>query len=259
MRPISVVLITKNEEKTIRQCVEALLPLTDDIVVMDSGSVDRTVALARSLGCRVYETDWLGYGATKNKGATLARYDWILSVDADEVADEELRSAIRSAYLDEPQRVYALRLTTYFERQRVRFGEWGRDRHVRLFHRQHTSWTEPRVHEAIRLFPDTRVVTLNGRLHHYTARNADHYLNKVKRYAHLSRMQQHETDPVVKGLKRWLAPAFHFAKSYVFLAGFLDGRTGWTVACLLFRYTWLKHGPATPTKAKRSLVAALPG
>src|SRR5260370_15938620 len=100
MVPVSVVIITKNEAEVIASCINAAKLITDDIIVVDNDSTDGTPEIARKHGCRVFHENWDGYGANKNKGIAHARYNWILSIDADEIADEELVRALDEVSLD---------------------------------------------------------------------------------------------------------------------------------------------------------------
>src|SRR5471030_1458777 len=105
--------------------------ITDDIVVVDNGSTDNTLDIAKMHGCRVFQYSWDGYGANKNKGIEVANYDWILSIDADEVPDMELVNSIHNLWLRNTETVYNIKFRSYFGEKRIRFGTWGRDHHIR--------------------------------------------------------------------------------------------------------------------------------
>jgi len=141
MIPVSVIIITKNEAEYIAGCIEMVKLITDDIIVIDNGSTDATLNIAERYGCRVYGYSWDGYGANKNKGAQLANYDWILSIDADEVPDMELVNSLHNLWLRNTEMVYDIKFRTYFGQKRIRFGTWGRDHHVRLFNRTVVKWS----------------------------------------------------------------------------------------------------------------------
>ncbi|MCE3283343.1 MAG: glycosyltransferase family 2 protein [Chitinophagaceae bacterium] len=153
MVPVSVVIMTKDESAILGKTLQSVGGLTDDIVIVDNGSTDGTVSIARSFGCRVIETEWLGYGLTKNKGIDTAKYDWILSLDADECPDATLLQAISHINFSETGVAYDLDFKTYFGNKRIKFGEWGVDHHIRLVNRQRIRWTDDKVHEQLRV-PD---------------------------------------------------------------------------------------------------------
>jgi len=186
MIPVSIVIITKNEATAITACINASKLISDDIIVIDNDSTDGTPHIAFEYGCSVYHEHWDGYGANKNKGIAYAKYDWILSIDADEVPDEELVRALHEAELDDPAIVYDIRFRSYFGKTPVLFGAWGRDHHIRLFNRKLVNWSQPPVHETLILPPVVKIKKLNGRLHHFSVKDSNEYYNKTAHYAKLS-------------------------------------------------------------------------
>src|ERR1035437_4737523 len=130
---ISVVIITKDEEHIIRNTLQSLQGLTDDIVIVDSGSTDDTITIARKFNATVIETSWDGYGINKNKGIDSAKYNWILSLDADEAIDLVLKQSLLQLPLRQDKEVFNIRFKNFFCGNWVRFGEWGIDTHIRLF------------------------------------------------------------------------------------------------------------------------------
>ncbi|PTQ95133.1 (heptosyl)LPS beta-1,4-glucosyltransferase [Mucilaginibacter yixingensis] len=241
MIPVSVVIITKNEAEVIAQCIKAARRFTDDIVVVDNGSTDHTMQIAHSLGCRVFERHWSGYGANKNKGIALARYDWVLSLDADEVTDNNLIEALQQLNYKDSTAVYDIRFKTYFGKKLVRFGSWGRDHHIRLFNRQHVRWSELQVHETLLLPGNAVKKKLDGCIHHYSVDGLTEYKQKALLYARLCAQKYHQAGKKSSFIKRWLSPSFNFIKNYVFYLGFADGKEGWYIATNTARHTWLKY------------------
>ena len=241
MIPISVVIITKNEAASIASCIKAAKLISDDIVVVDNDSTDDTVRIATILGCRVYHEFWDGYGANKNKGAGYARHDWILSLDADEVPDEDLIRSLRELDLNSPEIVYDIPFITYFGKKPIRFGSWGRDHHIRLFNRKLVRWTEPPVHEKLILPSIVSVKKLKGHLHHYSVKDSAECHNKNLYYARLSAEKYLLNGKKAGWVKLHLSPLFHFVKNYVVFLGFLDGREGWEVARMISRHTRMKY------------------
>lgn len=241
MVPVSVVIITKNVATIIGRCIDAARLITDDIVIVDNGSTDATVDIALSNGCRLIEHDWHGYGANKNIGNTHARYDWILSLDADEVIDYKLVTALHKLHLDNPNTVYDIPFRTYFGDKPIRYGSWGRDHHIRLFNRLKVKWDEPVVHEKLLLPQNAVIEKLDGYIHHYTTLNAGDYTEKNAGYAKLSVQKYQSGNKRSTVLKRYGAPLFHLVKCYLIFGGFMDGREGWQIAMITARNTWLKY------------------
>lgn len=241
MVPISVVIITKNEAEMLSKSIPMLQQISDDIMVIDNGSTDETINIARAFGCRVHQKNWSGYGANKNKGIQIARNNWILSIDGDEIPDAALLQAIAELKLDDERAVYDIAFKTYFGSRLIRFGNWGRDHHIRLFNRIHVKWNETQVHETLLLPKKVVVKKLTGCLHHYSVKNVQEHKAKTIHYAQLSAMKYLKNGKKANAVKLYLAPLFHFVKIYLFLLGFLDGWEGFIIAKMAFKNTWLKY------------------
>jgi glycosyltransferase involved in cell wall biosynthesis len=241
MVPVSVVIITKNEADVISACINALKLITDDIIVIDNDSTDKTPEIAFRSGCRVYHENWDGYGANKNKGIAYAKYNWILSIDADEIPDEELINSLHQLELSDPGIVYDIRFKSYYGQKPIRFGTWGRDHHIRLFNRKLVRWSEPTVHETLVLPSAIVTKKLNGHIHHYSVKDGGELITKTIRYAKLSAEKYAARGKKANAIKLHIAPVYHFLKNYIVLLGFLDGREGWQIAMMISKLTWLKY------------------
>ena len=241
MIPVSIVIITKNEAEIIAKCIVKARLITDDIIIVDSGSTDETLEIAHSFGCRIFKTFWDGYGANKNKGIDVAKYDWILSIDADEVPDEELIKSLHTLTLDNVDVIYDIKFRSYFGKRAIRFGSWGRDHHVRLFNRTTVKWSETSVHENLLQTERTRTRKIKGYLHHYSVKNIAEYDTKGCYYAKLSAKQYFRNGIKASAIKLYISPLFGFFKNYVLYFGFLDGREGWDIAMITIRNTRRKY------------------
>jgi glycosyltransferase involved in cell wall biosynthesis len=240
-RMVSVVIIAKNEAHIIGQTLQSLQGLTDDVVVVDNGSTDDTEAISKQLGALVIKTAWLGYGPTKNIGIRAAKYDWILSLDADEAIDETLKTAIKKIDAADEYKVYNLNFKNFFCGKWLRYGEWGSDRHIRLFNRRLVQWDAAAVHEQLQLPPQAQTINLPGNVLHYTVNSMADYMEKTERYARLNAEKYFEQGKKSSFVKRWLSPAFGFIQNYVLRLGFLDGPEGYITAKTTARYTFLKY------------------
>lgn len=238
---VSVVIICRNEAHIIGRTIAAALRFTDDVIVVDSGSTDGTQTIATAAGAKLLETSWDGYGKNKNKGAEIARYDWILSVDADEIADGALANAINHLSLPESNAVGNIRFRVFLGNKMIRYGEWSNDAHIRLYNRRYTHWNEAAVHENLLMPPGTQVITVKGHLHHYTSANLQEFALKMVNYAALNAEKYHQQGKKAGWAKLYLAAPFSFIKNYFFRLGFLDGKAGFTVARMNAFYTWLKY------------------
>ncbi len=241
MVPVSVVIIAKNEAELITSCLSAAKLITDDVIVINNDSIDDTAEIAFESGARVYHENWDGYGANKNKGIIRARYDWILSIDADEIPDRDLIAALHELNLDDPTVVFDISFRSYFGQKLIRFGSWGRDHHIRLFNRRQVKWSESPVHETLELPSRVVVKKLNGYLHHYSVKDASDFLQKANHYAALSAGKYLMSGKKPSFMKLHIAPVFHFVKNYIVFLGLLDGREGFLIARMISRHTWLKY------------------
>lgn len=227
---ISAVLITKNEENNISECI-ASIAFCDEIVIVDSGSIDDTVRIARDRGAVVHAIeDWQGFGIQKQRALDLASCDWVLSIDADERIPDALRTEIETAVTSGRYAGYFLNRVTWFLGQRMRYGGFHPDRIMRLARRDKARFTPTIVHET--LVVEGEVGTLDEPLRHYSFRNVDDAIRKMHQYVLLS-AEARRRDKITGGLfvaitRSWYA----FIKAYVLQAGLLEGRRGYVAAVL---------------------------
>ena len=241
MQKISVVIICKNEEEEIGRCLQSVQGLTDDIVVLDNGSIDNTKNIVRNAGARLIEESWEGFGKTKNKATSLAKYNWVLNLDADESIDQELKEALSNLQLDSDNEVFEIKFKNFLGDTYLRFGEWGGDKHIRLFNRNKVSWNEARVHEGLLFPPGIKVKKVKGFVLHYTVKNVAEFAEKMRRYALLNAEKYAEAGKKSSWLNIYAAALFSFMKYYIFKLGFLDGWAGWICAKMTSYYTYIKY------------------
>jgi glycosyltransferase involved in cell wall biosynthesis len=241
MPEISVVIICRNEAGIIGRTLESLEGLSRDIVVYDSGSSDGTREIAREKGARVMAGEWKGYGPTKRLATSFARHDWILSLDADETVSEKLKASLQNLDLSDPYVAYELKFLNHLGEKPVKYGEWGGDRHTRLFNRTVLNWNDAEVHENLEIPPGVKVKPVEGYVLHYTARDLDKYAEKLKMYAALNAEKYQRQGKKSNWLKRNFAPVFSFVRNYIFRLGFLDGKAGFQCARMTARYTYQKY------------------
>jgi glycosyltransferase involved in cell wall biosynthesis len=217
-----------------------LTSLADEIVVLDSGSTDDTVAIARSLGANVVVTDWPGFGPQKNRALEKARGEWVLSIDADEWVTPELTASIRSVIQTPSVDVngwYIPFLATWGGKP-VRFGDWANKQHLRLFRRTAAHFSNDPIHERVVCRPPFGA--LRGRIIHDTVVNDVDAAEKRVRYANLSALRL-----CASGKGGLVAAITHsswtFIRGFILKGGFLDGVVGWKVACATTSGTWLRY------------------
>jgi glycosyltransferase involved in cell wall biosynthesis len=240
--PLSVVIIARNEERRIGDCIDSVRSLTNDIVVIDSGSTDRTREVCIEKGALVIHHAWEGYSQQKNFGNGLAKHDWILSLDADERVSTKLSDAIRRELTADPSYdAYTFRFKNFFEGKPVRFGAWNPDAHTRLFDRRKFSWNCDAVHEGLRGVGECRVGELDGVVLHFTVESHAQFAAKTEHYTSLFAEKARREQKRISWRKIWLNPAWRFCRDYFARLGFLDGEAGWKIACEGARYTYLKY------------------
>lgn len=239
---ITATIITRDEQDNIARAIRSV-GFCDEILVVDSGSTDQTVAIAKSLGATVICQGWLGYAAQKNFAAEQARHDWILSLDADEAVTPRLAASIR---LLTPASVRCAgydfpRLARYCGRW-IRHSGWYPDRKIRLYDRTKGRWVGEYVHESVQV--DGECGHLEGDLLHYTCDSIEAHRANLERYTDLAARELHESGRHVGALRPLLTPVHSFVKAYVLQLGFLDGRAGMTIARMAARYVYLKYSKA---------------
>jgi glycosyltransferase involved in cell wall biosynthesis len=238
MVPVSIVIIAKSKADILAGCIAKARLITDDIVVIDS---DDTTDFSEIAGCRVLKKKWDGYGTNKNKGVDAAKYNWILSIDADEIVDDELIEALHDLQYNDPTIVYDIKFCSYFGKKQIRFGSWGRDHHIRLFNRNKVRWSETMVHETL-VLPDNVIIRRpKGHLHHYSVNDASEYESKGIYYARLSAKKYFKIGKRTSTVKLYLSPLFGFIKNYILFLGFLDGQAGWDIAKITVKNTRRKY------------------
>ena len=224
MEKISAVIITRNEEHNIIDCLQTL-DFIDEIVVIDAGSGDKTVSLAKKYTKKVFFREWTGYAAQKNFGSSRAKNDWILSIDADERVSEELKSELMS--LDFRADGYFLPIKNYFLGRWLRHGGQYPDCHLRLFRRSKGKFAYDKkdVHEAVRI-DKAKTAKLKYPMLHYSYNSVSAYFHKYNSYTFLEANGRfrRRLQPSWYGI--FIRPVNRFIKWYILKMGFLDGIRG---------------------------------
>lgn len=239
MSRLSVIIITLNQEAHIVPCLETV-KWAEEIVIVDSGSTDDTVKLARAYTDRVFTIDWPGFGAAKNFALDQASGDWVLSVDTDERVPEALRGEIQAAIQSPTPYVgYRIPRKNYFAGRWIKYLGWYPDYIIRLFKRGAGRFKERAVHEEVQVAGP--VGYLKTPLEHYSYTSVSDYLTRQDRYARLAAQELlREGRRPRPGDLIW-RPAAHFLKLYLLRLGFLEGRLGYTLAVLSSLYNFLKY------------------
>jgi glycosyltransferase involved in cell wall biosynthesis len=236
---ISVIIIAKNEAASIARCLESV-SWADEVIVLDSGSTDDTVAICRKYTKHVHETDWPGFGPQKNRALQRASGEWVLSLDADEWVMPALREEIRTAVAQAADRAAFRipRLSSFCGRD-MRHSGWWPDHVVRLFRRDRARFSDDIVHE--RVIVDGRIGTLANPLRHETFTDLEDLLGKMNTYSTLSAREGHAQGKHGSLVQAIFKGLWAFVRTYFLRLGFLDGREGFMLAVSTAEGTYYRY------------------
>jgi glycosyltransferase involved in cell wall biosynthesis len=224
---ISVAIITKNEESRILSCLESV-KFAGQIVVVDSGSTDGTVRIARDFGCDVYVEDWKGFGAQKQSAIDKCRSPWILVLDADEHIPAETGSKLIEISESGGAAGYSFPRKNFFQGRWIRHMGWWPDRVVRYFRKGRGRMSDSAVHESVII--DGRVAELDCPIEHFTESDLGKILLKINQYSTLGAEQEFSKGRKCSVWEAALRAKLAFLQNYVLRLGFLDGRQGFTLS-----------------------------
>lgn len=241
MNRLSATIITRDEERDLPRVLASLAGLADEVVVVDSGSVDRTGEIARAAGARVIVREWTGYSDQKNFAAGQAAHDWILSLDADEELSPALRESLERWKQTEPAAAaYSVPRWANYLGAWINHGGWYPDPKIRLYRRDRARFVGA-LHETVQTDGPVDTSTLRGDLYHYTVRTFSEHVSRVNRYTSIAAGQL-----FAQKLCNWLfpmlvSPPWTFLHTYLFQQGFRDGYRGWLIAQMAAYYVFLKY------------------
>src|SRR6266403_2777288 len=238
MNLLSTCLITRNEEHNLPRVLNSVKGIADEIVVVDCGSADRTLEIARDHGAKVITRAWTNFAEQKNVAAAAASHDWILSLDADEELSPALRESLLAWKKQEPEfAVYEFARRAWYVGGWINHSGWYPDLQRRLYRRDAARFSGI-VHEALQL--KGKPGRLDGDLLHYTIQSFSEHEEQVERYTTLAARQMYAAGKRSWRAAMWLATPWNSFDNYVLHLGFLDGSRGWVISRMAARSTWLK-------------------
>ena len=239
MEKISVTIITKNEERNIRDCLESV-KWADEIVVVDSGSTDDTLKICKSIQARIYQEDWKGFSRQKNSAIEKAGNEWILSLDADERIPPDLRKEIQTILeQNPPEQGYFIARRNFFLGRWIRHCGWYPDYNLRLFRKSQGRFGERAVHERVEI--QGKLGYLKHPLEHKTYCSLGDFIQRMDRYSTLAAAEMRSQGRSYRFSDALLRPPFTFLQMYFLRAGFLEGYLGFLLSILYSFYTFLKY------------------
>lgn len=248
--PLSVALITFNEEDVLGKTLEAIKDIAEEIVVVDSHSTDRTVEIAKSYGAKVYVEDWKGYAQQKNSALEKCTQEWILFLDADEVVSEELKESIVKELQAPKADGYMINRRTYYMGKFLKH-TWQPEWRLRLVKRTAEPKWVGNIHERLEI-KSRRVAKLKGDLYHFSYKSLfDHAYRTVKLTHEIAANTEHLKDPSFFDL--FFRPIWAFVRTLLLKKGFMDGYAGLIVSFMTMFYTFLKYAFLYEIKLKRKL------
>jgi glycosyltransferase involved in cell wall biosynthesis len=231
MQPkLSAVIITFNEERNIQRCIESLLPVADEIIVVDSFSTDRTEEICKLYGIKFFQNVFEGHIEQKNIALLKANHEWILSVDADEALSETLQKAIKKS-LEAPQfDAYSMNRLTNYCGKWVKYCGWYPDTKVRLVKKNKAHWTGTNPHDKLELKEKSQVGSLQGDLLHYSYYTKEDHFKQIEYFGIISAKELFLKGKKISVFLLYLKVVNQFFKSFFVKLGFLDGKTGWNIS-----------------------------
>lgn len=241
MIQLSVVIITLNEERNIGRCLDSVKDIADDIVIVDSFSTDRTKEIAESYGARFIEHKFDGYIKQKNYANSQAKFDHILSLDADEVLSDELRKSVKETKSSFDADGYTMNRLTNYAGKWVKHCGWYPDKKLRLFDRRKGKWEGLIIHEEFNLAEGGKTGQLKGDLLHYSFNSVIEHKQQSEKFTTLGAKADFLKNKKAPVYKIWFGPVVKFIQCYILGLGFLDGKTGLTICRISAAATYHKY------------------
>jgi (heptosyl)LPS beta-1,4-glucosyltransferase len=242
--PLSVVIITFNEERNIERCLKSILPIADEIVVVDSFSTDRTMHICKQYNTRFIQRAFDGYGTQKQFATAQASFNYILSLDADEELSEELKDSILKKKDNFDAACYSFNRKNIYCGKAIRYCGWYPDKQIRLYNKTYINWNDKNVHESITVPINEKLIHLKGDLEHYTCSSIAEHQQKEGKYARMNAENLIASKDCISFLTPYLKSGFRFFSTYILLLGILDGYYGFVISKTLAKSSFLKYSVA---------------
>lgn len=240
MLKLSVVIITLNEERNITRCLNSVKEIADDIVVVDSGSTDKTKEICGTYNVNFITRQWTGYSDQKNYGNQKALYDWILSIDADEELSEELIKSVKEIKNKNKIGFYKINRFANYCGKWIKNSGWYPDIKLRIFDRRTAKW-EGVIHENLSGEKDIQAVLLKGDCYHYTYYSINEHIAQANKFSELSAIDLFQRGKKPNFIQLFFSPLIKFFKNYIMRRGFLDGIYGLAIACISAQAVFWKY------------------
>ena len=237
---LSIGLITYNEEKNLARTLDSIIEIANEIIIVDSGSTDKTLEIADRYNASVYSEEWKGYGMQKNSVIEKCGGEWILLIDADEEISRDLRNKIKEIISDKnSKKIYKPNFTAVCFGKRIKHGGWSNHYRIRLFQKGAGKYNDREVHE--KFITNEEIGILKEEIYHHTYEDLEDYFNKFNRYTSESANQYKKQNKKKSFVLFYLDSLFKFFKMYILKLGFLDGYEGYLLAKFSSFYVFNKY------------------
>ncbi len=239
---ISAAIITNNEARNIKDLL-LNISFVDEVIIVDSFSNDNTVPIAQSLGAKVFQKEFDGFGNQKNYAIDLTSHQWILLLDADERVSDELKKEIikvLNSSINDKADAYYVKRDNYFLGKKINFSGWQNDKILRLIQKNKCRYNSNQVHESI-ISEGLKTATLDGKLMHYTYQNVAQFQAKQLNYAMIAAKELYEKNKKASYFYLIFKPIFRFIKHYFFQLGILDGKAGFMISLIMARTVYMRY------------------
>ncbi len=230
MKKLSIVILTYNSQKYLKEVLSSIT-FADEVLIIDSGSSDNTISIAKDMGARVIYQEWLGFAKQKQYGVDLANNDWVFILDSDEVISKPLKDEIVKELQNPNFNAYRVPRLNYFFKKPIYYGGLYPDMNIRLFNRTKAHFNEKEVHESI--VTNEPIGEFNNYMIHYAYDSIEKFIDKQNRYSTLGA----KANPI----KAIISPIWTFFRMYIIKQGFRDGWHGYIIAKLYSQYTFWKY------------------
>lgn len=241
MEQLSAVIITFNEEHNIERCLLSVKSVANEIIVVDSGSTDRTVEIAKSHGATVITNAFKGHIEQKNFALDCASNNWVISLDADEALSDSLKDSISKVMSTSPFIGYSMNRLNNYCGKWIRHGAWYPDVKLRLFDKTKVRWTGVNPHDKALPLNQEKIQHIKGDILHYSFKKITEHTAQIDYFSSIAAKAYFEEGRKANFFNLHIRPKFAFFRDYVLRLGFLDGYSGWVIARFSSYYTFLKY------------------
>ncbi len=241
MNKLSVAIITFNEERNIERCLQSVDDIASEIIVIDSGSTDKTLEIATRFGAKVFHQKFLGHIEQKNLAVSKTAQTWVLSLDADEALDNTLKENIKAVLASPHFQGYSMNRLNNYCGKWIRHGSWYPDIKLRLWNKTMGEWSGLNPHDKVKMKTGAKIQHLKGNILHYSYSSVQEHKIRSEKYADIAAKAYKQKGKRAYFIQLIYKPSFKFLRDYIFKLGILDGYYGFIIAFINSKEVYLKY------------------